>query len=154
MKKNLNEEISRIKDMMNKVSVNEFGPSRKKHKNLDEDDLEEELIDYILRRKDVLERYYDKVMGWTEEGKNSDLYREMKDALRTFEQELEVVPALSTKLVRNFLWKFKVGELDDIASNIRSIIENPWDEEDDDIDNSDIPGFEGTRDDLDDLSIR
>ncbi len=84
--------------------------------SFDIDDNKEEFVKYIVVNRDILLKHYDDVMQWTETGKKSSEYNNLLQAIESFDDEIEDTPYPKLK---RLLFNKRVGELDDIADNIR-----------------------------------
>jgi len=87
----------------------------------DIDDKKEGFVKYIVVNRDILLRHYDEIMRWTDEGKKSYQYNDLLNAIKSFDDEIEDTPYPKLK---RLLFNYHVGELDDIAENIRDYKEN------------------------------
>lgn len=87
----------------------------------DIDDKKEGFVKYIVVNRDILLRHYDEIMRWTDEGKKSYQYNDLLEAIKSFDDEIEDTPYPKLKRI---LFNYHVGELDDIAENIRDFKEN------------------------------
>ena len=113
MKQQLND-IYRMQQLAGISKINE-GTS------FDIDDNKEEFVKYIVINKDILLKHYDDIMQWTETGKKSSEYNNLLQAIKSFDDEIEDTPYPKLKRI---LFSYRVGELDDIADNIRDYKEN------------------------------
>ena len=113
MKTQINE-MKRMQQLAGILKINE-GMS------FDIDDNKEEFVKYIVVNRDILLKHYDDVMQWTEIGKKSSEYNNLLQAIKSFDDEIEDTPYPKLK---RLLFNYRVGELDDIADNIRSYKEN------------------------------
>lgn len=108
MKQQLNE-IKRMQELAGILKRNE-------NMSFDIDDNKEKFVNYIVVNKDILSKYYDDVMQWTETGKKSSKYNNLLQAIKSFDSEIKDTPYPTLKRI---LFSYHVGELDDIADNIR-----------------------------------
>ena len=113
MKTQINE-MKRMQQLAGILKINE-GMS------FDIDDNKEEFVKYIVVNRDILLKHYDDIMQWTETGKKSSKYIDLLQAIKSFDDEIEDTPYPKLKRI---LFNYRVGELDDIADNIRDYKEN------------------------------
>jgi hypothetical protein len=111
---NLINEAQRMQQLAGILKINE-GMS------FDIDDDKEEFVKYIVVNRDILLKHYDDIMQWTETGKKSSEYNNLLQAIESFDNEIENTPYPKLK---RLLFNYRVGELDDIAENIRDYKEN------------------------------
>jgi hypothetical protein len=89
--------------------------------SFDIDDNKEKFVKYIVVNRDILLKHYDDIMRWTETGKKSSEYNDLLQAIKSFDDEIKDTPYPKLK---RLLFNYRVGELDDIADNIRDYKEN------------------------------
>ena len=113
MKTQINE-MKRMQQLAGILKINEG-------MGFDIDDDKEEFVKYIVVNRDILSKHYDDIMQWTETGKKSSKYIDLLQAIKSFDDEIEDTPYPKLKRI---LFNYRVGELDDIADNIRDYKEN------------------------------